>query len=218
MTRYMHLNPVKIAACRKLDRRERLRRLNAYPWSSYPGYADVRKIHEFVSYEVLKEYGRNEAESAAAVQGLYRGVLAGGRRANPGGDGGQPAIGDTRFVEQTERRVEARRSGRTQDKDLDFPRWTVPPDEIDAAVASALWHRREAVAGTWSKRRRGESSSRGTGLPARRDDRTRHRAHYGEISSAAVSTTHRKVRQGKYPIAPVVNSLLIQLTAKRRRK
>ena len=43
-------------------------------------------------------------------------------------------------------------------------------------------------------------------------------ADYGKISSAAVSTTHRKVRQGKYPIAPVVNSLLIQLTAKRRRK
>jgi len=35
---------------------------------------------------------------------------------------------------------------------------------------------------------------------------------------AAVSTTHRKVRQGKYPIASVVDSLLIHLTAKRRRK
>ena len=45
------------------------------------------------------------------------------------------AIGDARFVEQTEGRVEARRSGRAQDEDLDFPRWTVPPDEIDAAVA-----------------------------------------------------------------------------------
>jgi len=44
------------------------------------------------------------------------------------------AIGDARFVAQTEGWVEARRSGRTQDEDLDFPRWTVSPDEIDAAV------------------------------------------------------------------------------------
>ena len=43
-------------------------------------------------------------------------------------------------------------------------------------------------------------------------------ARYGKIGSTALSTTHRKVRQGKYPIAPVVNTLLIQLTAKRRRK
>ena len=63
VTRYIHLNPVKIAACRKLERRARLRRLNAYLWSSYPGYADARQAQEFVNYDVLKEYGRDATEA-----------------------------------------------------------------------------------------------------------------------------------------------------------
>ena len=46
VTRYIHLNPIKIAACRKLPRGERLRRLNAYRWSSYGGYADVELAQE----------------------------------------------------------------------------------------------------------------------------------------------------------------------------
>ena len=65
LTRYIHLNPIKIASCRKLDRGERLRRLNAYPWSSYQGYIDARKAQEFVRYEVLKEYGRDEGTSGS---------------------------------------------------------------------------------------------------------------------------------------------------------
>ncbi len=43
VTRYIHLNPVKIAACRRLSASERLHRLEAYPWSSYGGYAAVGK-------------------------------------------------------------------------------------------------------------------------------------------------------------------------------
>jgi hypothetical protein len=34
VTRYIHLNPVKIAACRSLSAAERLERLESYPWSS----------------------------------------------------------------------------------------------------------------------------------------------------------------------------------------
>ena len=43
VTRYLHLNPVKIAACRRMSRQERLARLEAYPWSSYAGYAAAGK-------------------------------------------------------------------------------------------------------------------------------------------------------------------------------
>ncbi len=219
VTRYMHLNPVKIAACRKLDRRERLRRLNAYPWSSYPGYADVRKAQEFVSYDVLKEYGRDQAEARRQYRAYTQACLV--EEDGPileAMAASRYAIGDARFVEHTEGRVEARRSGRTQDEDLDFPRWTAPPDEIDAAVAKHYGidveqlrlHGRSAGE---AKVVAVELACRLAGLSGRAIG-----AHYGKISSAAVSTTHRKVRQGKYTIAPVVDSLSIQLTAKRRRK
>ena len=45
------------------------------------------------------------------------------------------AIGNATFVESTEARIEERRSGRVQDRDLDLPRWTVGLDDIDAVVA-----------------------------------------------------------------------------------
>jgi anti-sigma28 factor (negative regulator of flagellin synthesis) len=36
-------------------------------------------------------------------------------------------------------------------------------------------------------------------------------SHYGGISSAAVSTIRRKIREGKYDVAPVVEELLAQI-------
>ena len=61
LTRYIHLNPVKIAAYRRLTGKQRLQRLNAYPWSSYSGYVTAEKVQEFVNYDVLKEFGRDQA-------------------------------------------------------------------------------------------------------------------------------------------------------------
>ena len=172
-----------------------------------------------MSYDVLKEYGRDQAEARRQYRAYTQACLV--EEDGPileAMAASRYAIGDARFVEQTEGRVEARRSGRTQDEDLDFPRWTVPPDEIDAAVAKHYGidveqlrlHGRSAGE---AKVVAVELACRLAGLSGRAIG-----AHYGKISSAAVSTTHRKVRQGKYTIAPVVDSLSIQLTAKRRRK
>jgi len=44
-------------------------------------------------------------------------------------------IGGTTFLERTEERIERRRTGRLQDKDLDVPRRTVSLEEMDRAVA-----------------------------------------------------------------------------------
>jgi len=218
LTRYIHLNPVKVAACRKLDRRQRLQRLNAYPWSSYPGYADARKALEFVSYDVLKEYGRDRAEARRQYRAYTQACLL-------EDDGpileamaaSRHAIGDARFVEQAEGRVEARRSGRSQDEDLDLPRRTVPIDEIDVAVTRHYGIEVEQL--RLHGRSAGEAKVVAVELACRLAGLTGRAigAHYGKISSAAVSTTHRKVRQGKYTIAPVVDSLFKQLTAKRPR-
>ena len=81
VTRDIHLNPVKIAACRPLNGRQRLERLNAYRWSSYAGYVAADKTQEFVTYEVL----RSTAAIRWAARRQYRacqrgGVSAGGRR------------------------------------------------------------------------------------------------------------------------------------------
>jgi len=50
LTRYVHLNPVFIAAVKKLPLEQRLARLNSYRWSSYGGYIDQSKALGFVDY------------------------------------------------------------------------------------------------------------------------------------------------------------------------
>jgi len=50
LTRYVHLNPVYIAAVESLTLKKRLMRLNIYQWSSYQGYVDETKRVDFVEY------------------------------------------------------------------------------------------------------------------------------------------------------------------------
>ncbi len=135
-TRYIHLNPVKIAACRRMTGAQRLARLEAYPWSSYGGYVAADKAQEFLSYDVLAEYGRDQA----AARRHYRAYAAACLTEDDGPlleamAASRYAIGGTAFVEKTEPCIEERRSGRVQERDLDLPRWNVAVDEIDAAVA-----------------------------------------------------------------------------------
>ena len=54
VTRCIHLNPIKTAACRRLGKAERMRRLEDYRWSSYPGYVAKHHAQEFVCYDVLR--------------------------------------------------------------------------------------------------------------------------------------------------------------------
>jgi hypothetical protein len=219
VSRYIHLNPVKIAACRRLDRRERLARLESYPWSSYRGYVDAKQAEEFVSYDVLKEYGAD----LAAARRQYRAyahaclmeddapileVMAAIRY----------AIGDAGFVERMEKRVEATRSGRVQDEDLLLPRWTVPLEEIDVAVARRYridvgelqahgHHAGEAKVVAV------ELACRLTGLTLRAIG-----GHYGEISSSAVCAIHRKVQKGVHDVDSIVEPLQARLQTAVRRK
>ena len=136
VTRYIHLNPVKIAACRPLSGQQRLDRLEAYPWSSYGGYVAASKAQEFMSYDVLQEYGRDLVAARRHYRAYVQACLiendAPLREAMAAS---RYAIGGTAFIERTEGQIEQRRSGRVQDRDLDLPRRTVSLEEIDAAVA-----------------------------------------------------------------------------------
>jgi hypothetical protein len=219
VSRYIHLNPVKIAACRRLDRRERLRRLEAYLWSSYPGHVNAQRIQEFVSYDVLKEYGTDMAAARRQYRAYTQACLL---------EDDAPilemmaasryAIGDATFVDRMEKRVEGRRSGRVQDEDLALPRWTVPLEEIDAAVAKRYGVEVEDLqahghhAGE-AKVVAVELACRLTGLTLRAVG-----GHYGRISSSAVCAIHRKVRNGDYEVQSALEPLLRKLQSATRRR
>ncbi len=77
-------------------------------------------------YDVLKEYGRDESQARRQYGAYTQTCLL--EEDSPILEAmatSRYAIGGARFVEQAEERVEARRSGRTQDEDLDLRRWTV---------------------------------------------------------------------------------------------
>ncbi len=69
LSRYVHLNPVRVGALRKKSVADRLRYLRAYPWSSYPGYVGKANAFKFVEYEpILTEMSANRRLCA----GRYR--------------------------------------------------------------------------------------------------------------------------------------------------
>ena len=58
VSRYIHLNPVKIGTLKRKPVKEQLEYLWAYKWSSLPGYISIANRYEFIEYDiVLDEHG-----------------------------------------------------------------------------------------------------------------------------------------------------------------
>ena len=126
------------------------------------------------AYEVLKEFGRDEAAARRHYRAYVHacltdddGPLLDALAAN------RYAIGSETFMEETEGRIERRRSGGARDKDLDLPRRAVSLDDIDGKVERHFKIDRDALVAAWTPRRRGESGGRGTGRAAGRSQRPR---------------------------------------------
>ncbi len=212
VTRYIHLNPIKIAACRRLTRAERVRRLEEYSWSSYPGYVTQKNAETVVCYDVLREYG----STMAAARRHYRAythacVLGDDEVIRDAMAASRYAIGDERFVAETDCRLQDKRTGNVQDQDLALPVVAVDIGVIDTLVA--VHYGIEVVDLSEHGHRVGtakfvavELACRLTGMNQRAVG-----SHYGGISSAAVSTIRRKVREGKYDVASVVEELLTRI-------
>jgi REP element-mobilizing transposase RayT len=75
LSRYVHLNPVRIGSLRRLGMREQLRRLHEYPWSSLVGYLSSAKRQPWVVHdEVLGYVGGSRKNYARFVEeGLEKG-------------------------------------------------------------------------------------------------------------------------------------------------
>ena len=218
VTRYIHLNPVKVAACRRMSLRERLRCLHSYPWSSFAGYVDGARAQEFVCYDVLKEYG---AEMAAARR-QYRAYVDACVLENDGPlleamSASRYAVGRPAFVEQTERAIDQRRGGRVQDEDVDLPQWTVALADIDAAVARH--YRIEEAALKEHGHRVGAAKAVAVELACRLADLSGRAVgeHY-QIGSGAVSAIHRKMQKDWCNASGVVDALAVRLQGRRERK
>lgn len=79
LSRYIHLNPVKVKAMEKVSRDEKIKYLTAYPWSSLPGYLSRRKREEYIDYTlVLAAYGGDTDRARQAYRtALYADLTTG---------------------------------------------------------------------------------------------------------------------------------------------
>ena len=53
LSRYIHLNPVRIRRFSQLETEEKRRILKGYPWSSYGGFTQARKRQAFMNYPLI---------------------------------------------------------------------------------------------------------------------------------------------------------------------
>ena len=121
------------------------------------------------------------------------------------------AIGDESFVEKTKRRLQARRTGSARDRDLAPPPLTVDIETPDTRVAGHYRIDPEDLLG--HGRRVGDAKFVAVELVCRLCGMTGREvgAHYGRISSAAVSIIRRNIREGKYDVGKVVQRLLTKI-------
>ncbi len=209
VTRYIHLNPIKTAACRRLSKQECVQRLEAYSWSSYPGYVAKKNAEDFICYDVLKEYGSNTVSARRLYRAyVHASVMEDDRPILDAMRASRFAIGDPSFIKETKKRLQRRRTGRVQDKDIALPVVTVDIDTVNAYVAKHFRIDPEALREHghrvgMAKSVAVELACRLTGLSGRAVG-----LHYGSISGSAVSNIRRKVREGENNILPVVNRLL----------
>jgi len=62
LSRYIHLNPVRIKRYSKLPLEERSEILRDYRWSSLPGYIRLKSRDEFMSYSIVLGYKGGDAK------------------------------------------------------------------------------------------------------------------------------------------------------------
>jgi hypothetical protein len=137
LSRYVHLNPVRVVRDKRSPIDEQLRRVRQYPWSSLPTYLDSNGRETWIQAEpVLASFGgattRGRRGYAVFVEeGVRRGVASPWERVT-----GQILLGSEAFVERIRARIGRTRSREQPAVRALARRWT--PEAVLARVARAV--------------------------------------------------------------------------------
>ena len=139
VSRYIHLNPIKIKQERSTDAADRGKALRSYAWSSYPGYLSPRVRKPFLRTEaVLGYFG---GDTAKGRRGYARYVEQGLAAAleNPLELGkGHGIVGDRDFVDEVRLRYLSPEVDARELPAMDKIRGRVEPESIVEAVCTEL--------------------------------------------------------------------------------
>jgi putative transposase len=153
LSRYVHLNPVRIKKYEGLPLPEKRRMLEGYQWSSFPSYIGLKRREVFVTYgDVLRFMGGDTREARErykdfVIQGLARGCDKVLEEAKAGA-----ILGGDRFVDWVRKTF----IGIKELAHRDFPDAraldrVVPVKEIALAVSRDYGVTSEEVESSWSK-------------------------------------------------------------------
>ena len=138
LSQYIHLNPVRVKRYRDAPLEEKIKFLNRYRWSSYPGYVNSKSQQPFIHYnEILSYFGGNNKDGRKSYREF---VVAGltGKLQNPLEEvRGGLVLGSDAFLEWVQDNFIDSRKFKEQDIES-FREITrsVPVERIAKAVAS----------------------------------------------------------------------------------
>ena len=197
LTRYIHLNPVKVKAAVALTRTERRRLLERPGWSSYGGYVDGKREEEWVSYEVLREFGSGLDEARRRYRGYVLACLEKDdeelkRCLGQSGYG----IGDEEYVKRLEREMREGRSGEERDRDVAYPLERIGAERIEAVVAREYGVPVERLRAGGRERGMSKAKTVVMELACRLSGWTQREIgrRYGGVSSQAVTMARKRVK------------------------
>ena len=111
LSRYVHLNPVRIRPHQGKEVREQIRYLERYPWSSLNGYLNAQKKQSWIIYDaVLNQTGGSQKRYREfVVEGIRSGYPTPWKEVK-----GQVVLGEEGFVERVKGRIKKPGSRREQ--------------------------------------------------------------------------------------------------------
>ena len=96
VSRYVHLNIVRLGGMRKMDYRERWRIAKKYHWSSLAGYVNARNVIPMIDYELLLSMvGNRRNYRDYMIDGLRRNIVSPFKKVK-----NRMILGDEDFVEK----------------------------------------------------------------------------------------------------------------------
>lgn len=200
LTRYIHLNPVKTREASGWSRAKRITWLEAYRWSSYPGYVSERAAQPWVNYAVLKAYGRSRGVAGDRYRAYTQAnVLESDEALRALLSESAHAVGDERFRAELEAQLRKRRRGDERDRDVNLPDRRVELGALDRVVAEAYGVEVEHLKA--HGHRAGEAKVMAVELAVRLSGLNQREIgrHYGGIGSSAVAMIRRKARRAGAP-------------------
>jgi putative transposase len=111
LSRYVHVNPVRVRSYRAENIREQIRYLERYPWSSLAGYLDSQRKQSWVTYHSVLSYvgGSRRRYGEFLAEGIRAGYKTPWEKLK-----GQVILGEEDFVERVKRKMKAGGSKREQ--------------------------------------------------------------------------------------------------------